>query len=89
MNSTAMQVDASIPENTAIPSARRALAPVAGTSGTTPSMNANEVIMIGLGPRAILRFTLHSITLAHRTMMSAVVLCRRYLPHIHMQMLGR
>ena len=38
-----------MPPNTAVPSDLRALAPapVANTSGSTPRMNANEVIRIG------------------------------------------
>ena len=42
-------VDASIPPNTAVPSERLAPdpAPVATTSGNTPSRNANDVIKIG------------------------------------------
>ena len=48
-NSTARHVDAIMPLNTARPSETRALAPapVAVTSGTTPRMNANDVIRIG------------------------------------------
>src|SRR3954451_10821347 len=47
---TASSVAAIIPLNTAVPRARRAAAPapVAMTSGTTPRMNANDVIRIGL-----------------------------------------
>ena len=48
-NSTARQVEASMPENTVMPIDLRALAPapVAITSGTTPRMKANDVIRIG------------------------------------------
>ena len=48
-NSTARQVEAIMPLNTQMPSETRAAAPapVAVTSGTTPRMNANEVIRIG------------------------------------------
>ena len=48
-NSTARQVEASMPENTVMPIDLRALAPapVASTSGTTPRMKAKEVIRIG------------------------------------------
>ena len=48
-NSTARQVDASMPVNTVIPIDTRALAPapLASTSGTTPRMKANDVITIG------------------------------------------
>src|SRR5207248_931669 len=48
-NNTARQVEASIPLATAIPRERRALAPapLASTSGSTPRINVNEVIMIG------------------------------------------
>src|SRR3984893_5038326 len=48
-NSTARQVDASMPENTVMPIDLRALAPapVASTSGTTPRMKANDGIRIG------------------------------------------
>src|SRR6185312_8061460 len=50
---TANRVEASIPPNTAVPRARRApeLAPVAMTSGSTPRMNANDVIRIGRSRR--------------------------------------
>src|SRR5205807_5422522 len=45
----AMKVAASIPPNTPVPIERRAAAPapVASTSGTTPSTNASEVITMG------------------------------------------
>jgi len=48
-NSTARQVDAMMPLSTLRPSEIRpfAPAPVASTSGTTPSPKANEVINIG------------------------------------------
>src|SRR5262245_53245773 len=48
-NSTARQVDASMPVNTVMPIDTRALAPapLASTSGTTPRMKANDVITIG------------------------------------------
>ena len=44
-----MKVAASMPPNTPVPIERRAAAPapVANTSGTTPSTNASEVITIG------------------------------------------
>ena len=47
--STAMQVDASIPLKTVMPIDLRleAPAPVASTRGSTPRMNANDVITIG------------------------------------------
>src|SRR5438034_3311531 len=48
-NSTARQVEASMPLNTAMPIDLRELAPapVASTSGSTPRIKANEVIRIG------------------------------------------
>ncbi len=50
---TASSVAAIMPPNTAVPSARReaAPAPVATSSGTTPRMNANDVIRIGRSRR--------------------------------------
>src|SRR5882762_9110236 len=48
-NSTARQVEASMPLDTAMPIDLRELAPapVANTSGSTPRIKANEVIRIG------------------------------------------
>jgi hypothetical protein len=49
MNNTAMHDEATMQQSTAIASERHvlALAPPALTSGTTPTMNANDLIMIG------------------------------------------